>query len=88
MLKFNINNFGMKRSGIISRLTELEIYALYYAVQAKIKLLEWESILNTSRQNIKKPIQRRVAQLSMTNRYRVAEVFLEPALLFLDKINI
>ena len=49
MLKFNINNFGMKRSGIISRLTELEIYALYYAVQAKIKLLEWESILNTSR---------------------------------------
>ena len=39
--KFNITNFGIKRSVISSRLTELEIL-FYYALQVKINSLKWE----------------------------------------------
>ena len=79
--KFNINNFGLKRSVISSRLTELKIF-FCYALQTEIKSLKGDSILNTNQQNIKNAMQRGVGQLCKTNRYRVMEFFLEPALLF------
>ena len=83
LLKTNVNSIGKLSKTTLKyiELTELKIL-FYYALQANIKSLKWDSILNTSQQNIKNSIQRGVRQLCTTNRYRITEVFLEPALLF------